>query len=275
MKSFGVMQGRLLPKYKNNYQAHPKDYWQKEFKIAHEMGFDYIEFILDYENYLENPLLNDTGIKEIINIVKKQKVKVLSVCADFFMISPIYIDEYYAKKTNIKVLKKLIKNSSKIGVKDIVIPLVDNSSILNSIEKQKKSIDFLKIFYSDLVKYNVNLSIESDLPPKIFLQFMRDLNHLKLKINYDIGNSAYMGYSFKEELALYNRYISNIHIKDRIFRGGSVQLGTGDADLVQFFKCLDEYNYLGIFIMQAFRSDNAIESITPQIEYVRNIFKNY
>ena len=27
----GVMQGRLLPKYKGRYQAHPKDTWQDEF----------------------------------------------------------------------------------------------------------------------------------------------------------------------------------------------------------------------------------------------------
>ena len=28
------MQGRLLPKYKNKYQAHPVGYWENEFPIA-------------------------------------------------------------------------------------------------------------------------------------------------------------------------------------------------------------------------------------------------
>ena len=44
----GVMQGRLLPKYKGNYQAHPLGYWKKEFKIARDIGLDNIEFILDF-----------------------------------------------------------------------------------------------------------------------------------------------------------------------------------------------------------------------------------
>ena len=45
---FGIMQGRLLPKYQDRYQAHPVGYWQKEFKLAKNMDLDCIEFIFDY-----------------------------------------------------------------------------------------------------------------------------------------------------------------------------------------------------------------------------------
>ena len=53
----GVMQGRLLPKYKGLYQAHPKGYWKDEFAIAKDFGLDCIEFILDFNDVEENPLL--------------------------------------------------------------------------------------------------------------------------------------------------------------------------------------------------------------------------
>ena len=62
----GVMQGRLLPKYLGCYQAHPVDYWQKEFEIAKEIGLDCIEFILDYNDAEQNPLLKTGGVKEIM-----------------------------------------------------------------------------------------------------------------------------------------------------------------------------------------------------------------
>ena len=55
------MQGRLLPKYKGNYQAHPIGYWQSEFKIAQDIGLDCIEFILDFNKADENPLLKISG----------------------------------------------------------------------------------------------------------------------------------------------------------------------------------------------------------------------
>ena len=53
----GVMQGRLLPKYQGRYQAHPVGYWQDEFIVAREVGLDCIEFILDYNNAEDNPLI--------------------------------------------------------------------------------------------------------------------------------------------------------------------------------------------------------------------------
>ena len=34
----GVMQGRLVPKYKGRYQAHPVNYWQSEFQLAANIG---------------------------------------------------------------------------------------------------------------------------------------------------------------------------------------------------------------------------------------------
>lgn len=53
----GVMQGRLLPKFQGRYQAHPKGFWQKEFEIAKEIGLDCIEFILDFNDAEDNPLI--------------------------------------------------------------------------------------------------------------------------------------------------------------------------------------------------------------------------
>ena len=48
----GIMQGRLLPKYQGNYQAHPVGNWQQEFKIANQLGLDCIEFIFDYHEII-------------------------------------------------------------------------------------------------------------------------------------------------------------------------------------------------------------------------------
>ena len=47
MNPIGVMQGRLLPKYKGRFQAHPKDTWHDEFALANSLGLDLIEFIFD------------------------------------------------------------------------------------------------------------------------------------------------------------------------------------------------------------------------------------
>ena len=86
---YGIMQGRLLPVFKSNYQAHPVGFWESEFKIARDLGLSNIEFILDAYLYNENPLLSDEGIQQIKKNIQSSKVAVKSICADIFMTWPL------------------------------------------------------------------------------------------------------------------------------------------------------------------------------------------
>ena len=77
MKSkIGVMQGRLVPKFKGRYQAFPIGHWQEEFIVAKECGLDLIEFILDFNDVEENPLLKEGGVEQIKLIINKKGVSV-------------------------------------------------------------------------------------------------------------------------------------------------------------------------------------------------------
>ena len=76
LKNIGIMQGRLLPKYQGRYQAHPLGYWEKEFPIASKLGLDSIEFILDFNNVEENPLLVPGGIENIQRAELNSGIKV-------------------------------------------------------------------------------------------------------------------------------------------------------------------------------------------------------
>ncbi len=86
----GVMQGRLLPKYQGRYQAHPVGYWQKEFGVAKKAGLDCIEFILDYNESKQNPLLKKGGAEEILKVCESTHVSVDTICADYFIEAPLH-----------------------------------------------------------------------------------------------------------------------------------------------------------------------------------------
>ena len=88
--NIGVMQGRLLPKFKGRYQAHPIGYWQEEFFLAKELGLDCIEFILDFNDSEKNPLLTHEGFKEILELSEETGVRVKTICADYFMEAPLH-----------------------------------------------------------------------------------------------------------------------------------------------------------------------------------------
>lgn len=273
---FGVMQGRLLPKYKEKFQAHPIGNWYKEFSLAAKLDFDCIEFIFDFDQYDINPLLSDKGLKEIVYHSRLNNIYVKSVCADYFMESPIFIEKTEIRDKNLKIFEKLIRNVSQIGVTDIVLPLVDNSSVLNNDVKQSSAIEFIRELVKNCGDNNVNICLETDLPPDDFLKFISSMNVKNIKVNYDTGNSASLGYDFVEEFNAYGELITNIHIKDRKFSKGSIELGQGDFNFKNFFKYLSSMEYKGIFILQAYRGEDALSSIIPQLKYIKSIIKkNY
>jgi len=264
----GVMQGRLLPKYKGRYQAHPLGYWQKEFFIAKDLGLDCIEFILDYENAELNPLIKEGGINEIVKVTEQTGVSVKSICADYLMDAPIHSQDIEISNSSQKLLERLLDNTNNLGVENIVIPCVDRSSL--STEKDIKIfIESLSPLVEVAEKYKINLSLETDLNPETFLKLIKSFDSNRVTVNYDIGNSAHLGYDLVEELDHYGEKISDIHIKDRVLHGDSVELGKGNADFQSFFTKLKEFDYKGPFILQAYRDDEGVEIFKKQLDWVK------
>ena len=118
-------------------------------------------------------------------------------------------------------------------------------------------------------KHEINLSLETDLAPQLFIELLERFNSNRVTVNYDIGNSAALGYDLFEELESYGKRITDIHIKDRVLDGGPVELGQGDADFYAFFNKLKEFDYQGPFIMQAYRDDEGVAVFTQQLEWIK------
>lgn len=269
--NIGVMQGRLLPKYQGRYQAHPVDNWKPEFKLAKNKSLDCIEFILDYNDIEKNPLMNEEGIKEIKKEVNNSGVKVLSVCADYFMEAPFHKDNEHEISKSQNILKRLIDSSVMIGIENIIIPCVDQSSL--KVQDFEKFILNIKELINYAEKNSINICLETDLPPKEFKTLIDSFPNNNIKVNYDIGNSASLGYNIIEEFECYGNYISDVHIKDRLLNGGSVELGTGNADFNSLLHELTKIEYSGLIILQAYRDDQGLNIFNKQYEFFINKFK--
>ena len=261
------MQGRLTPKYQGRYQAFPIGKWKDEFKVAKECNLDLIEFILDFNDAEENPLLRLGGVDEIVKIIKDTGVSVKTICADYFMKAPLHsIDEKVASES-FKILERLLEAAKVLKITDIVIPCVDQSRLETEESVRRFVTQIIKIIPS-IEKENVNLSLETDLAPQPFLTLLNRLNSKNITVNYDMGNSAALGFDSDEELEAYGGRVSNIHIKDRVLGGGPVELGLGDSDVVKFFNKLKEFNYKGPFIMQAYRDDDGVKIFKKQLDWI-------
>lgn len=266
--SLGVMQGRLLPKFKGRYSAHPLGYWQDEFPIAAELGLGTIQFILDFNDAFQNPLMHLKGVEEIFSLSEETGVRVKTICANYFMEAPFHSLSREIVKESQKVLLSLIRNSSQLGITDIVIPCVDQSSLIDKASKER----FIENIQSSIElaeTFDINLSLETDLAPAPFVELLEKLNFPKVTVNYDTGNSASLGYDPEEELSAYGDRISGIHIKDRTYRGGSVILGKGDTPFDPFFQALSQIKYQGPFILEAYRDEEGINVFKKQMNWIK------
>ena len=262
----GIMQGRLSPKIDGKIQAFPISNWENEFKIAQEIGFHSIEWIVETP-LNTNPLLSETGINQIKKITTATNVKIEFICADIFMQEPI-LNEPDSLNKSASLIKQLIINGHKIGAKCVEIPFVDNSSLRH--KDYDYLINFFNSFKDILIEKGFKISLETDLEPEIFQYFLSNLNS-NIGANYDIGNSASLGYDFEEELNFYGDRIFNLHIKDRKLGGTTVTFGTGNANIEGVLSKLSEMNYANGIIIQGARGENDLFTPTSQLEYSKKI----
>jgi len=256
-KKIGIMQGRLSPLYNNKIQSFPKYQWQKEFKKIRELKLNSIEWTLDHKEIIENPINTLEGKKKIIDLKKKYKINIKSLTGDCFMQNPFWKEKGIRRENLINILKLVLNNSSKIGVKKIILPLVDNGSINNN-NQYNVLVSTLKKIIPLLKKNKQQILFELNFKPKKALRFIKKFNKKHFGINYDIGNSSSLGFKPKNEIKTYGNYIKNVHIKDRYFKGTTVRLGKGHANFNEVFINLKKKKYNGNFILQTARSKNGL-----------------
>jgi len=271
----GFMQGRLSEMIDNKIQSFPWENWINEFEIAESNSLKIMEWTIDAENLYDNPLMKEDGRKKIKYLKNKHDIFIPSLTGDCFMQRPFWKSEGSLKLKLEKDFVNVCKNASAIGIKYIVVPLVDNGSIINQIQEQKL-INFMRSIEQKLIKLNLKIVFEADLNPENFLIFINKLDSKIFGINYDLGNSAALGFEPEKEINLLSNRIWNVHIKDRIFKGSTVELGKGDVDFKKVFQVLSKINYKGNFILQTARAkeNEHTKAILAYKNFVINFIKN-
>ncbi len=258
------MQGRLLEQTSYGYQAFPVENWKKEFPIAEALNFDHIEWIFDVNSASSNPILDSPNLANFLN---QQKVRIVSVCGDYFMDEQIHL----GKIDSLKVLISLVENMQFLDIKYLILPFVDQSSA-KSVYGLSYMIDTLNYIDNLLSESKVFIALETDLNPSEFKSMLGSVNPERYCVNYDIGNSASLGYNFQEELDAYGDLIRVLHIKDRLLSGQSVHLGQGNAKIEKILKRLADKEQNIITTLQCFRDFEGLKVLKNQLKYLHEIF---
>ncbi len=255
MSRIGFMQGRFSPLVDGRIQAFPWSCWQQEFTLAKAHNFCLMEWTLDQDGLFKNPLMSSEGQTEIKSLSNQSGLQVCSLTGDCFMQRPFWKLSGPESAALLKDFSAVIVASAVIGIKMVVVPLVDNGRLENRMQEDYL-VEVLHDVAPELRKHGVQVLFESDFVPAELARFIGRLDADIFGVNYDIGNSASLGINPVEELAAYGERIKNVHIKDRVFGGTSVPLGKGNADFPAVFAGLAKIAYSGNYILQTARAND-------------------
>lgn len=265
----GIMQGRLLPPIDGRLQAFPGRTWVEEFRLAMEYGLDAIELIFDLDGIEENPLNSDSGLRRIGELAGTFDIKVRSVCADYFMTRRFHRVTGSERNESMEVLEQLTRRCQQIGVRHIVIPLVDQAEIRTDDELAQITGSLLGVL-ERTDGCDVDYALEVSLPADKIGGFLADVRHPRLKVNYDTGNSTALGYDLVSEIEQLHPWIVNVHVKDRKVAGESRLLGEGDTDFDGAFGVLANTGYGGLLILQTQRGSDEMTTVKRHLRFVRD-----
>lgn len=258
MITLAVMQGRLSAPEEGRFQSFPKNSWQEEFPRAAEIGIPAIEWIDDTYGGNDNPLRSSDGVQHIRLLMEKHGVTIPSICADSFMEEPLIRCTDAEREERLQLLELLLHQAKEVGAQHIGIPLLDNSA-LKSNEEIEEVTQALQRMLPLLERLKMELHFETSLHPTKFEIFLSALDHPLIRVTYDTGNSAALGYNPHEEFAAYGNRIGSVHIKDRVLNGGTVKLGTGDTDFSAVAAELKNIDFHRLFTLQGARGDDGEE----------------
>lgn len=246
------MQGRLTSPKDNRIQFFPKDEWTEEFRSAAQIGFDCIEWLYDLHDANINPIATDRGIEAIKSVSGQYGVQVKSLCAHCFVEDPIIGANDDKQKELLELFNWLLQRAHKLGITRIVLPLED-ASLIKDITELEHQVNWIKKALFIAEKTTMEIDLETTLHPSILATFLNKLLHPLLKINYDIGNSAGMGYRLNDEFSAYGQRIGSIHIKDKLLNGPTIALGTGKAEIASLLYFLQKINFEGDIVLEVAR----------------------
>lgn len=261
----GFMQGRLCAPVDGKIQAFPSSDWRAEFSAARAEGFDVVEWIFDAPNSDANPLWSDVGIAEIRDLSRRYGIIVESICADYFMECPFFRGDTVARGAAVAVLWRLLERAQQVGATLVEIPMVD-ASRLKTPREVEELLAVLKDAAPEARRRGLRLTLETDLPPDAFGDLLERCPE-GVGANYDIGNSAALGYRPRDELVRIGVWVMNVHVKDRLRGGATVPLGSGAADFDAAFECLAKAGYAGSFVLQTARRPG--DDVAAAREYLR------
>ena len=261
----GIVQGRLSFSGKK-LQCFPKKPLD-EFKLASEIGYDFIEFFGERIKNYNNPIWTSKGIKQYIKASKKYNQKIYSFCDDYV------INHSLGGKRTLNKIVNTIEQIEKLSIKKYILPMYGKSFINK--KNKKKITENLTIISEICNKKKIELLIESNMSPKEFFNLKKITKSNNFYFLFDTGNRVLLKKNFVSDICKFNNEIKHVHLKDKNFKNKNVIFGKGEVNFKLIFKELNKINYKGSFTIESQRGKNIKAQATKNYIFFKKLINQY
>jgi L-ribulose-5-phosphate 3-epimerase len=257
---FGIVQGRLTQSPPGCLQWFPQEFWEDEFRLASEIGINYIELIAEIQHNPLNPIWSEKGVTKIKRLVNDNNLSLHALCNDFIIKNSLLEDKVIQQNID------LISQGKKLGVEKYVMPLFESSEL--TLENLEDFIEPLKIVANAAKENNMITCLETILNGEELLEILKIINLPYVKIVYDTGNRVAFGHNLAADIKLLGGHIAHVHIKDKNTNNENTLLGTGLVDFEKVFYSLRDINYDGPFTFETVRGSNPLKTAVYNMSLV-------
>lgn len=258
MYNLGIMQGRIYPANKKEYNLFPLS-WETEINKLKKVGFDYVELLYDREESTNNPICRNSS--HLGKLTKISKGKLYSINLDYFTKNNFFTDIDKSKK----ILQHILSISKRLKIKVIIIPCIEKNLL-----SKDKLLHLLKYLKKNLSSRSPKISIEID----NFKNIIKNNLNQKIGICFDTGNIASKSKNFIEEIFKFKNQINHFHLKDKKKINKTFvncPLGEGIVDIKNFFITLHLINYKGAITFETSYKSNPLKEAEKNLEFVKKI----
>jgi hexulose-6-phosphate isomerase len=267
-RRIGVMQGRLSERPGAALQAFPAATWEREFSLAKSVGFECIEWVLDSPPDSTNPLWSPLGREGIRRASASTGVKVSSICADYFMTEQLAGPDAARTENATNAMKRVIAAAAEVGAGRILIPLVEQAALPTQ-ELRDGFVHSIRQCVSVAEAHHVVLALEMEIPGPEYAAFVQSVGHPSVRACYDTGNSTAQGFDIGTDIVDVIPYLDAIHVKDRLVRGTSQPLGSGQANFEGLFDALARHGFHGDVILQHYFASDPMFDALRSLNFVK------
>ena len=264
--SVGIMQGRLTNKPNKELQSFPRYSWQNEFENAASLGFESIEWLIDGDDDLLNPIASSEGREQIRELSGRYGINVKSLCAHTF-INGNLISTGAAFNQSISLLKHIFDWTNALDIEFIILPTMNAMSLRTQFARDRLG----SILKDILITDGPTVLLESDLSATCLSDFIISVDSRRLGVLYDLGNSHAMGFDFENDLTELGSLVREIHIKDRKINNGSSQrLGQGGTPFRKAAQVLGSMGWIGPVVLETPIFDDWNEEAKHNLAFTRD-----